>query len=59
MSQHPPVWYEPIKTCKQSGARLGVVHTPHGSFETPIFMPRFVQVLLDELLEELGACGEK
>lgn len=31
--------YEPIKTCKQSGARLGRVHTPHGSFETPAFMP--------------------
>ncbi len=28
-----------IKTCKQTGARLGRVHTPHGSFETPAFMP--------------------
>lgn len=33
------ITYEHIKTCKQSGARLGKVHTPHGSFETPIFMP--------------------
>ncbi|WP_019414054.1 tRNA guanosine(34) transglycosylase Tgt [Paenisporosarcina sp. TG20] len=31
--------YELIKTCKQTGARLGIVHTPHGSFETPTFMP--------------------
>ncbi|WP_417899454.1 tRNA guanosine(34) transglycosylase Tgt [Bacillus haimaensis] len=31
--------YELIKTCKQTGARLGIVHTPHGSFETPVFMP--------------------
>ncbi len=31
--------YELIKKCKQTGARLGVVHTPHGSFETPVFMP--------------------
>ena len=31
--------YELIKTCKQTGARLGRVHTPHGSFETPVFMP--------------------
>ena len=23
--------YELIKTCKQSGARLGILHTPHGS----------------------------
>lgn len=35
----PAITYEHIKTCKQSGARLGIVHTPHGSFETPIFMP--------------------
>ncbi|AQL56001.1 tRNA guanosine(34) transglycosylase Tgt [Abyssicoccus albus] len=33
------ITYEHIKTCKQSGARLGKVHTPHGTFETPIFMP--------------------
>jgi queuine tRNA-ribosyltransferase len=33
------ITYEHIKTCKQSGARLGRVHTPHGTFETPIFMP--------------------
>ncbi|MCM3762668.1 tRNA guanosine(34) transglycosylase Tgt [Alkalihalobacillus oceani] len=33
------ITYEHIKTCKQSGARLGKVHTPHGMFETPIFMP--------------------
>ncbi|MFM9327305.1 tRNA guanosine(34) transglycosylase Tgt [Paenibacillus mesotrionivorans] len=33
------VRYEHIKTCKQSGARLGRVHTPHGVIETPAFMP--------------------
>jgi len=33
------ITFELIKTCKQSGARLGKVHTPHGSFDTPIFMP--------------------
>ncbi len=33
------VSYELIKTCKQTGARLGRVHTPHGSFDTPVFMP--------------------
>ncbi len=35
----PAIRYEPIKTCKQTGARLGRVHTPHGSFDTPAFMP--------------------
>ena len=34
-----PVWYEHIHTCKQTGARLGRVHTPHGVFDTPAFMP--------------------
>ena len=31
--------YELIHTCKQTGARYGILHTPHGSVETPIFMP--------------------
>uniref|UniRef100_UPI003898F03C tRNA guanosine(34) transglycosylase Tgt n=1 Tax=Acetivibrio cellulolyticus TaxID=35830 RepID=UPI003898F03C len=31
--------YELIKKCKQTGARLGRVHTPHGYFDTPAFMP--------------------
>ncbi len=33
------VTYELIKVCKQSGARLGRLHTPHGVIETPTFMP--------------------
>ncbi|QVK21829.1 tRNA guanosine(34) transglycosylase Tgt [Mycoplasmatota bacterium] len=31
--------YELIHVCAQTGARYGKIHTPHGSFETPIFMP--------------------
>lgn len=31
--------YELKHICKQSGARYGILHTPHGSYETPIFMP--------------------
>lgn len=34
-----PVRYELVHQCKQTGARRGIVHTPHGSFETPAFMP--------------------
>jgi len=34
-----PITYELIKTCRQTGARLGKVHTPHGTFDTPMFMP--------------------
>lgn len=31
--------YELIKECKQTGARLGRLHTPRGVINTPIFMP--------------------
>lgn len=34
-----PFRFELIKTCKQSGARLGKLYTPHGVIDTPIFMP--------------------
>jgi queuine tRNA-ribosyltransferase len=33
------IQYELKHVCTQSGARYGILHTPHGSFETPIFMP--------------------
>ncbi len=51
--------YEHIKTCKQTGARLGIVHTPHGSFETPVFMPvgtqATVKAMSPEEMKEIGA----
>ena len=31
--------YEIIKECKQTGARIGRLTTPHGVIETPVFMP--------------------
>ena len=31
--------YEHLHTCKESGARLGIMHTPNGSVPTPLFMP--------------------
>ena len=31
-----PFSYELLHVCKQSGARLGVRHTPHGDIQTPI-----------------------
>lgn len=30
---------EVLHTCKQSGARVCAFHTPHGTIETPVFMP--------------------
>jgi len=51
--------YELIKTCKQSGARLGRLHTPHGVIETPVFMPvgtlATVKTMSPEELKEIGA----
>jgi queuine tRNA-ribosyltransferase len=50
------VTYEHIKTCKQSGARLGRVHTPHGVIDTPAFMPVGTQATVKTMSpEELKA----
>lgn len=53
------VRYELIKVCKQSGARLGRLHTPHGTFETPLFMPvgtqATVKTMSPEELKEIGS----
>ena len=58
MSKYP-VYYEHIHTCKQSGARLGRVHTPHGTFDTPVFMPVGTQATIKgmspEEVEDMGA----
>lgn len=58
MTKHA-VYYEHIHTCKQSGARLGKVHTPHGSFDTPAFMPVGTQATVKGMspreLEEMDA----
>ncbi len=54
-----PFVFELIKTCKQSGARLGVLHTPHGDIETPIYMPvgtvATVKAVMPRDLNEIGA----
>ena len=57
MSQ--PFSYELIHTCAQSGARLGVLHTPHGDIQTPIYMPvgtaAVVKAMTSREMEEIGA----
>ena len=45
-----PVTYELIHECKQTGARYGILHTPHGDFETPIFMPVGTQATVKTLI---------
>ena len=55
----PAFTYELIKQCPHTGARAGRIHTPHGSFDTPIFMPvgtqASVKTLAPEELKEMGA----
>lgn len=51
--------FELLKICKQSGARLGRLHTRHGVIETPIFMPvgtqATVKTLSPEELKDMGS----
>ncbi|MCQ6560889.1 tRNA guanosine(34) transglycosylase Tgt [Paenibacillus mendelii] len=44
--------YELIKVCKQSGARLGRIHTPHGIIDTPTFMPVGTQATVKTMSPE-------
>lgn len=51
--------YELLKEDKKTGARAGLLHTPHGIIETPIFMPvgtnSAVKTLTNHHLRETGA----
>lgn len=52
--------FEVKKVDKRTGARLGVIHLPHGDVETPVFMPVGTQATVksmtpDELKDEVGA----
>ncbi len=46
------ITYELLHECKQSGARRGIVHTPHGDIETPIFMPVGTQATVKSMTPE-------
>lgn len=55
-----PITYELLHVCKQTGARRGIIHTPHGDIQTPIFMPVGTQATVksmtpEELKEEVKA----
>lgn len=53
-----PVTFEITHICAQSGARTGILHTPHGDVETPMFMPVGTQATVKFLSpEELYALG--
>ncbi|GMA51935.1 hypothetical protein GCM10025857_32920 [Alicyclobacillus contaminans] len=54
-----PVRYELLQRCNRTGARRGRLHTPHGSIETPVFMPVGTQATVKTVapweLSEMGA----
>lgn len=53
------ITYELQKECPHTGARAGLLHTPHGTFQTPMFMPvgtqATVKTLAPEELKEMGS----
>ncbi|MBS7576148.1 MULTISPECIES: tRNA guanosine(34) transglycosylase Tgt [unclassified Enterococcus] len=55
----PAIKYRLIKKEKYTGARLGEIETPHGTFRTPMFMPvgtlATVKTISPEELKQMGA----
>ncbi len=53
------IQYTLLKTCRQTGARLGRLTTPHGVIDTPVFMPVGTQATVKTLtptqLEDIQA----
>ena len=53
------ITYELLHVDKNSGARRGVIHTPHGDIQTPVFMPvgtqATVKAMTPEELKEIEA----
>ena len=46
------ITYELLHQDKNSGARRGVIHTPHGDIQTPIFMPVGTQATVKSMTPE-------
>ena len=59
MEKKQAITYELLHVDKNSGARRGVIHTPHGDIQTPVFMPvgtqATVKALTPEELKDLNA----
>ena len=54
-----PVTFDLVKKDAKTHARRGVVHTPHGDIQTPIFMPvgtqATVKAMTSRELKEIGS----
>ena len=46
------ITYELLHECKQTGARRGIIHTPHGDINTPVFMPVGTQATVKSMTPE-------
>ena len=60
MENNNSIKYELLHIDKNCGARRGVIHTPHGDIETPVFMPVGTQATVkgmtpEELKDEIKA----
>ena len=59
MVKNKNFWLEILHVDKNCGARYGILHTPHGDVEVPMFMPvgtlATVKTLSPEELKEMGA----
>jgi queuine tRNA-ribosyltransferase len=58
-SNLPQISFEILAECKHTRARAGILHTPHGDIETPVFMPVGTQATVKgltqrDLAEDLG-----
>jgi queuine tRNA-ribosyltransferase len=55
----PQISFEVVAECPHTRARAGLLHTPHGAIETPVFMPVGTQATVKgltqrDLAEDLG-----
>ncbi len=46
------ITYELLHEDKKTGARRGIVHTPHGDIQTPVFMPVGTQATVKSISPE-------
>ena len=56
---NPVVTYRLLHRDSKTGARRGVIHTPHGDIQTPVFMPvgtqAAVKAMRPEQIDDMGA----
>ena len=55
----PQISFELVAECPHTRARAGLLHTPHGTIETPVFMPVGTQATVKglsqrDLADDLG-----